>query len=283
MAGALFSFENFADSATLSSTTGIVASLPLSNLKDRRIALKARTTNILSGFNINADLLSPKKVRILGLIGANVTKSVDAGINVVVTASNTGFGVAPLILDESFFVNDRFPYGINPSLFAIINSGQGVTARYWELTYFWNTVGFNYYEAGRLWVGDGILLPDGVENDWSQTIKDPSTISRSRGQQVYADVKQRYRKLNFSLGSLSKKIVFGDPDVSPMPLHFQQMFLTAGVTGEVLVIPRCGNNSVDENQFINRTAAYGVFSEEHTVRKEPGDNYSVNLSIEECL
>lgn len=287
MAGALFSFDNYADSATITSTSSIEPALPLLNLKDRRIALKCRTVNKLTAFNIRVDFGAFKQIKLISLLGFNMTSTgfFLSSFSCSITASSTGFGVAPFSYNQpSVGIIDRPPIGMPVNFFHAVNGGAGATGRYWELNFTFGNFD-SYYQAGRLWMGDGILIPEGVDNEWAQTIRDPSEITRSRGQQVYANGKAKYRQTSVRLSPVTRDVMFGEvpPLAISMERNIQEMLFIAGRTGEVIVIPRIGDGSNVENQFVNRTGMYGVFSDEPTIRKLAGDNYSVDLSIEECL
>jgi len=288
MAGAFFSFLNKFDTATVTDQLGNISpSLPITNLKDRRLALKARTTTKF--FTIRVDFGIQKKIDVIGILSTNSKKTTydqqTLDLNSIsVKASNVSPGGTDVLNPiSSTIFTDNPPQWMPRNFFWPINiSGVvGKTARYWEISVTIDTTD-SYYEIGRIWMGEAIQW-EAVDAEWSLTIKDASTLIRSRGQQVYADVKQKYRKLNISVSSVSQKWMFGDVNNNPTNLDFQNMFFTSGITGEVLVLPRTGDDTTQSRQFMSRTGIYGVIAEEQTIRKIPGDNYSVDLSIEECL
>jgi len=293
MAGGIFSYTNLVDLATttLAAGTGVTyqASLPLSNLKDHRVSNKARTTNTTNHMKFTLDFGTSQQIKCIALMGMNFAQNFVAdtapALNAVVivagysNVSPTGFEVGTEVVQYS----DWSPRAIPPIVAYSPNNGAGFNVRYVNIETYWLLdTGVTYYEAGRLWVGNAIVLPGGVEEGWQQTIKDNSSIVRSRGGQIYSDIRARYRSLRIEASLLSQAQAIGD--YSNLQLNFQEMFLNAGNNSEVLVIPRSGaNSSFADNQLNSRLASYGVFTQEPVITNLPGNNYKVQMEIADSL
>jgi len=162
--------------------------------------------------------------------------------------------------------------------------------RYWEvfLTMDLGSL-FASAQAGRLWMGPAFSLVDslnsaGVDANWSIDHVDPSVVRRSRGQQVYVDEKPRYRVLNFSVSNIPRQLMFGD-NASPYLnawRSLQEIVLTAGVSREIITIPRDMTQVGGVRQFVNRTGIYGYLTGQPKAQHQGGDLYTMSFQVQEA-
>lgn len=291
--GAYFSYTNLADYATLSAFNlqTYVAALPLTNLQDHRLSKKARTAGSLAnGFSVGLDLTGgvfTVNTKIVALCGLNFIfnppRELSNTLSVTINFSNVSIGSTDIGQYTFSSVSDNTPQGMPANIFVVVNGNSGFTARYISINFNWSSGSITYMEAGRLWIGDAIVQPLSIEEGWQQTIKDLSTIQRSRGGQIYADIKQRYRNTKLEIKQVPRASIY--PLQGAPTLNFQEMFLNAGMSSEVIVIPRSntGFNQQDCLVFQNHTGIYGVFAQNPSIVNLPGDLYNLSMEFDESL
>lgn len=288
--GAYFSYKNYADTAALSAYNSQTyqAALPLANLQDHRLSKKARTTGTTHGFAVGIDLNAVRNTKVVALCGLNFSSNDPAyssnALVYTVTFSNTAIGSTDVgQFQETGYLENTFS-GMPPNVFIVPNGNAGFTARYLSVVATWSQSGGAYFEAGRLWVGDAIVLPGAVEEGWSQTIQDLSTIQRSRGGQIYADIRQRYRNTKIDVKSVPRQTIF--PLANSGYATFQEMFLNAGMSTEIVALLRSSlgtGTPEDDYSFMMHTGVYGVFSQKPSVTNSAGDNYNISMELDESL
>ncbi len=294
----LISHENYADVATLTSPDTIDSLNPLSNLKDPRLAKVARTSPLAtfpSQLRVRVDLgtsYTQRPVRVLAFLaiaqqwGAWGAGSIQAP-SLTYSLSNTGFGIATIGGGTIAFADRAFE-AIPKNFIHVFSSDQ--VGRYWEvfLTMDLGSL-FASAQAGRLWMGPAFSLVDslnsaGVDANWSIDHVDPSVVRRSRGQQVYVDEKPRYRVLNFSVSNIPRQLMFGD-NASPYLnawRSLQEIVLTAGVSREIITIPRDMTQVGGVRQFVNRTGIYGYLTGQPKAQHQGGDLYTMSFQVQEA-
>lgn len=304
---AWIAFENLADIMPLTSTTAFAATLPLTNLQDRRLAKVARRSTPGTSLVTRIDNQNPyggtpsaPHVRLVALLNLNWQRRPfydDFFMTAQCTwkASNVAFGntdvgtATPFLQDRS---NVDFPTNIIVPL-----RNPGVTpyiARFWEMTWSWTVdpvIGAGAAQAGRLWVGNYWDLTDslgqnGIDATWSIDHIDTSVVRRSRSQSVYVDENPRKRVLKVTVAGVSGARMFGS-DTAPNANDYrslQDIIVSAGQSREVIFCPRAMSASltVEDMQFYNRTVIYGTMVGSHTISKQAGDNYSISFQIEEA-
>lgn len=107
-------------------------------------------------------------------------------------------------------------------------------------------------QIGRVWAGP-VFAPTykTMRSDFTLDVIDDSVINRSMGQQVYADYKPRYRRLNVST-ILTETEAIGTEDGRTISL--EDISFEVGRAGEVIVLP-----SISSNQVMHKFGVYGHF------------------------
>jgi hypothetical protein len=299
-AGAYFSYKNYVDYSTLSAFNSqtYVAALPLTNLQDHRLSKRARTSGSLSNtFGVGIDMTAiptafglAVPVKVVALCGLNFANAdplpTQNTISFNINFSNVSIGATDVGTITTGTVIDNSPSGMPANLFVVVNGNTGFTCKYISITASWSNTS-TFYEAGRLWIGDAIVLPLAVEEGWTQTIKDLSIIQRSRGGQIYSDIRQRYRSTRIEVRNVQRPQVFAaSAGASAQLPTFQEMFLNMGVSTEGLIIPRSQLNTSfasDNYAFMNHTGIYGVFATQPTIINTSGDSYNISMEFDESL
>ena len=221
----LLCFPNLTDSATITSTTAWVSTLPLTNLQDRRLSKRARTDASTSAV-LTLDLGAAKSIWGVALAGHNL--SVTATIRVrgstassfATTEYDSGIVTAwPGITDHA--EADGF-VGFSP----IMTGAELANCRYWRIDVadVMNLDGF--LEFGRVFIGAGWKPERPPSFGWSLSYEDATVIESSLGGVEYFDERPQVRVLTTGLDYLT-------------PAEFQgqaMAMLRQGVAGELMMI-----------------------------------------------
>lgn len=112
----------------------------------------------------------------------------------------------------------------------------------------------NTWNLGRLWAGRAFQPTYKTQRrDYTMKTMDDSVITRTIGQQVYADYRPRYRQLHVAT-LLTEDEAIGTEDGETQNL--QDIGFEVGRAGEVIVLPSQANN-----QVIHKMGIYGHFLE----------------------
>lgn len=283
----LISYRNLADAALLSSSPAVDGAYPLDNMKGRQLAVGARWSSgaVVGGLAtvvVTVDLGAGVGLNLLqrplcfGALGVNCKRlpgGPDIQIGCTVEGSPNGVSWTPI---GSFTDSDRLeilPGGIvgyfPPSL----------NYRYYRLTFMWTTQDA-FAQIGRLWVGNGLLLPDGCDSGWSISPIDPGRLDLSYGGQAYADRRVIGRRLRMSFGTLTSDLAYGFGDTQTGAAGnnpcFQELQIVCGTTGELIMLPR-----LSTSHWIRRAGVYGHLADEFEIRHVAGPNYAVDLTMNE--
>lgn len=288
---------NYVDDAafTLTSTQSYETTMPLTNLKDRRLAKVARVTSGVT-MTLRLDLTaSPKPVRCIALLNMDLDLNKwwenASGGSMLWRADTTTPGGGNVV-DTGVSWVDRNTEAMPRNFIVVFDAA--VTARYWQITATMTGNESGRGQAGRFWMSDAWIFTDekglsGVDRGWSLTHVDPSIVRRSRGQQVYVDRKNRYRVLDLSLGRIPKELAFGSyvaPYTNDMR-SMQEIIMTAGVSDEVIVGPRLYpyDETLGYNPqvvFNGRTALYGTLTGAPKLVHSAADMYELRLQVQEA-
>ncbi len=241
MANIIVGFNNLANNCTLSGGSW-QGTLPLDNLKDRRLYKIARSTNDdAASTQFTVDFGSGKVVSLFSLVKHNFSESATARLRAsnVSDFSNivydSGFAsVWPLIATINLeWEDDNFWLGIPTQ--EQIDTFQGillwvfpiVTARYWKVEIVDESNPDDYLDLGRLFVSKDFSPSYNASYGLNFNIIDKSTVEESLGGVEHYDEKVRVRSVDFVLDNLLQDEAFG---------RWHRMMLGQGNTGEVLFI-----------------------------------------------
>lgn len=262
MSNIIMGFPNLADKCVLSGGSW-TSTLPLSNLQDRRISKKARSTNLLAAstkfqFSLDKDRIT----NLFAIIGHNLTTSAQFRV----TANTTNSFVSPAydsgwkdvwvdmadgIYGGLEWESDSFwSWKMDPEEAAYypglaFNYIENiVTYRYWQVEFLDTSNTAGYIEIGRLFCGNSFEPESNASFSWSLGYEDPSIVEEAYGGAEYYDKKARYRVSRFGLDYLN------DLEAMTTALAASRIL---GTTDEVLLIwDRSDNNNLMRQSFLGR-------------------------------
>ncbi|MFM2289335.1 MAG: hypothetical protein RL684_2478, partial [Pseudomonadota bacterium] len=255
--GALISYRNDGDTAGEVSGPEL-ENFPVSNLLTRQLSATWRTNRELKGGTpeIFVDLGEVKPVRVVALLATNRERPNSYGDDLVIFMSEDNVDWMPLAIGTA--ANDAAVPGLPRNIVALT---LGTDDAAWPMRYLriipqWETVNSEpYFEAGRLWIGDGLYLPEGVDGEWELGVHDRGRVQESAGLQVYVERRKQQRVLSLPISNLDTTQAFGFADADPAAANvpsMQDMFAHVGATGEIIAIPRA-----ESPLWIRRTGVYG--------------------------
>lgn len=222
----LLCYPNMIDDATLSSSTAWVSTLPLTNLQDRRLSVRARTNAVTSAV-ITIDLGAAQSIWGMALCGHNLSVTGTVRVrgstvsNFATTEYDSGTITAwPGITEQA--EADGF-VGYSP----VFAGAELAECRYWRIDVddVLNLDG--YLEIGRVFIGAGWVPQDPPAFGWSISYEDPTIVESSLGGCEYFDERPKYRVLQAGLNYLT-----------PAEFHGEAMslFRTLGTSGELMMV-----------------------------------------------
>ncbi len=241
MANIIVGFNNLANNCTLSGGSW-QGTLPLDNLKDRRLYKIARSTNDnTANTQFTVDFGGESLVKIFSLIKHNFSLEATARL----TASNdVGFGT--LLYDRGtssvWPVSDSLTLAWEENNWwsglptdEQINMFQGITlwvipnvmARYWKVEIVDTNNPDGFVDIGRLFVSKGFSPLVNASYGLNFSVIDKSEIEESLGGTEHYDEKAKVRAVDFNLDSLDQDEAFG---------LWYRLLLGQGNTGEVLFV-----------------------------------------------
>lgn len=232
--GAIISTQNWADDAgaTLSVITGTMTR-PISEAQKpwgRGLARGAYGgTSIVV---VRVDLGVARNIICLGAKGLNGTENdgvfrlsnVSAGGSELLDTSSEGDGM--------YYTDDwGLPFG--NALWWVAPS-SAIYARYVEMMLRSEVGTLSYLDLRRLWVGGGMIIPEGFDSGWSLDFVDSTKTDRSDTGGVFTLPGSRRRKLSATLTNRDESIVTASEASWPR--------ITIGGSAEVVIAPRANEN-----------------------------------------
>jgi hypothetical protein len=236
---------NRIDATTLTGGSWM-GSLPLSNIKDRRLSRLARSTNALAASTMfDLDLGAPRSVGVIALVAHNlsVTATVrvlgDDASDFATPVYDSGAvavwpaGVIPQSLleweDDNFWlgtVSQEALAGFKTPFIVLPASAQ--TLRYWRVSITDTSNPDGYVQIGRVYIGSA-WQPD-FDRSYGASLgyDDVSQVEESLSGEEFYDVRRKRRIHRFELGWLSQT------EALDRVLDMQRL---QGTTGEILIVP----------------------------------------------
>ncbi|HEX7048602.1 MAG TPA: discoidin domain-containing protein [Longimicrobiales bacterium] len=198
-----------------------VATMPVTNLIDDHRSSRWRSVGAGSA-QINFDLGSIMPIGVVGLFGLN-----HRAAQWRIQLSATGIGNGDVLDTGTIDANIKPGYAQT-----VYCPPEPLNARYGRITLTdASDPPIQAHEAGTLWVGDLYRTQRNFSYGDAPMWTDPSVISRSRGGQVYVDVRDPFRAYELEFRGLTREEAY------TVALEIDRV---AGVRGNVLVVPTPG-------------------------------------------
>jgi hypothetical protein len=258
---ALIAYRNLADSAIVTGPEN--AGFPLTNLATRQLSTKWRGPN--TGVEIVIDLLTDTTVRLVAMLSHNML--IGQTISVYSSPDGTSWTFVAQSVSTDLGVPD-----LPQNAFVVIDGG--VLTRYVKVSMAGAPLA--YLEAGRLWIGDALVIPYGANSDWGIKTRERGTVDESDGLEIYPSKKPNGRELRMSFSPTSIALAYGTQDgVTALNVpSFQDLHTYASAIGEVIAFPR------SSGIWPRRVGVYGRLTEDSLdIRHLAGPNYSTDVRV----
>jgi hypothetical protein len=294
MSGAVIAYKNLVDDLVVGSTFtadgGTFPDFPISNLQLRTLSKVCRLSTAGPPVaRLNLDLGKVRDVRIVALLAIGLGARALGGSDVLLSYSRDNstwysavFSIAndtgvPELPSGAVFVPTRPPTDVTPP--GGPAGTPGIVARYLRIQPNWSSGAASYREFGRLWVGDALVIPEGVEASWQEGAIDPGAVDVADGGQAYENPKTRLRTLQCSLPKMTSVEAYGFDESASSATDapcIQGLQMRCGSSGEVLVLPRSSNPL-----WIRRLGIHGRCAEVPAIRSLKGPYYATDFRLVE--
>ncbi len=248
-----------------------VPGFAISNLKTRQLSSVARyRSNDADPGNwcaLHFEVPSAKKANMVAIMGRDAPAYITA----------TGTLDSGSVPGSPVYIAGQQPALPQLAIYAIPPSFGDLTMV--VLEHLANVPAPDYLELSRIYVANAIVLPTGVEAQWSLGVDDPGTLDLSAGRQWYESTLPRTRRLSVLITGIDSTIAFGIADdatsepVSPVA-SFQDMQMAAGATGEVIVVPHTRSQV-----WVKRLGIYGHLERPPVIRHRAGPLFESELTV----
>lgn len=207
----------------------------------------------------------PRRLRLLGLLGlepfsGSITLSVQ---------DRSGPVIRPVL---SVRITGNSPQNLVIPLPASIEPD-----RRFKLT--WSSLDSQPFGLARLWLGEAIDLPDGVDAQWRMGFRDSGTLDQTDGQQVVPTAGIITSTVQVTLGAVDTETAWGFQDNGTTVTkadNLRAMQLEAGTTGEVIVVPRTGTAL-----WAQASTIYGHIDTPWEIEHVAGPNWRASFTLSE--
>lgn len=252
MAKAVLGWNNLAVLGVVSATSQQPA-LPATSLQQAHLAVKWRSTSLATQ-NIDLDNGSAKTMGLIGLFGSNLTSAATWTITMGTTQGASGVYSSGSIAAS-----------------VVAGYGQAIHLLPADLSARWCRIALvdaanpdGFMEAGALFVGPSFRPQRNFSYGRALGFVDPSVRSKSKGGQLYSDLRDRYRAQEFEFEGLTEAELFNEA---------LEMDRQRGVADSILFCPD------DAGTFRTRTAIWGTIADAtpgvHTALPVYGKRYRI--------
>lgn len=234
MANGAIGYINRVMTATLVASSQ-QASLPATNLQSPHMAIKWRSATH-TGVTLDVDAGSSVPWRAIGLFASNFTPTATWTIALGATQGSSG-------VYSSGSINQNQVAGYGQAIHVL---SAPLSARWLRLTLGDAALsGLGYFEIGGIFAGP--LFQPARNFQYGRTAGwiDPSIKSRSKGGQIFADIKPKFRVQDFQFAYLSEQEAFDAEDIDQ----------AAGTVNNVLFIPD------PAGAFLTRDCIFGTIED----------------------
>lgn len=161
------------------------------------------------------------------------------------------------------------------------SDGTGMTYTSYLIEFRDNSSSNRSVKIGRIWIGNAVELPDGVDADWTFGVAEAGSVAVSRGGQAYANRAQVVKTLSVNLSgeALDARQAFGiGVTTTPEGQRHASDWLsdaaiTCGEQGNIIVVPRTSGD------WPMRTGIYGRLTNPIQIEHVAGDYYRSSIDV----
>lgn len=211
---------------------------------------------------------------LFGVLGTNGVVSGVPACTMTVSRSNSPAGPWTVVAAPGFVDNSMLPLPAG----VVSSASAPASMRYYKFAVTVRTAS-PYVDIGRLWMGDSIILPNGVDGNWSVGFIDSGTLDSSKGKQVRESLGVRLRAVRVSLSGVETPESFGfieGDSFAGNVSSLQGLQLDAGCTGEVIMIPR-----ELPRIWTARLGVYGHISQPWEIQHLDGPKFHAEFTVVE--
>ena len=248
MANLIIGYPNRIDSATLSGGSW-EASLPLNNLKDRRLAKVARSVDALAASTkFDIDLTTDRAIKLICLVKNNLSLDATYRIygstvsNFATTVYDSGssevwqaiYNTTDLEWEDDNYWDGKptAEYLADLSTTSTLNLihilNQPIAARYWRVEITDTTNADGYVEIGRVFIASQWQVTNNILYGASLGYETNTQVETSLDDTEYFDIRRAYRNFQFELESY---------DYNEGHAKLLDMSRKVGINEEVFVVP----------------------------------------------
>ena len=218
---------------------------------------------------------APGVARVLALVGVGISEA-QYGESISVHARNTADESWTLLHTWSLGTETLGGRSLPPMMVAAVPDGIAESAQFRITT---DAAKEYPLTIARVWVGDAVVLDDGIDSGWTMGFADSGSIDATAGQQWVESAGVRTRVLTIPLeGGRDTETVWGfseDGIADGRPsLHALQF--EAGTTGEVLAVARMATAS-----WIRHSAVYGHIDQPWAIGHKAGTYWGSTIKVVE--
>lgn len=247
---------------TLNDLTAVSTSLGAANVLDTRVKKLFRATTSTTP-QIQVDLGSSVASQVFAVLGHNLTGQSPAATVRIMLGTSSG---ASDVYDSGALSIFEVPYTGFPKHFIHVASSE-YTARYLTVE-FGNAPAT--LEVGGVWASRA--WQTAMQPTYRLQTVDMTETDRSRGGQVYGQVRNKYRRYELRVNQLDYPKTFSDE------LNAQRMLIEAGTGKPIILLPK-----TDTSEHIHRLGLYGHISGGGEIQHREQDNYEMSLTVSEAL
>ncbi len=286
MKNVTFGYGNKIDIATLTAGSW-QATLPLANIKNKRLSKLARSTNAAnSSTKFVIDFGSAQPIQCIALILHNI--SVSGTVQIKGNSTNVftsplydsgviqvyPSGVIPTDLleweEDNFWLgtlSQQALAGYRSPFFKLLSTPQ--TLQYWQIEIFDSGNSDGYVQIGRVFVGKAFTPAKNISYGHTLGDIDDSVFETSLSGEEFADIRTTYRTHKFELSLLSKTEAYS---------NILDMQRTSGIVKEIFLI---GDN--DDTENLNRRSFLGRFKNLNPISQKTQSIYSCQFEVKEII
>ena len=235
--GALISYSNLADSATMTNSSDGSEVLDDTNVQVRQVGKVFRqtlaTASPLESVMLDFDLGSAKDISYCGIFGHNISAGTYAVyLGTSLSASDVASASGTLWQGVSDDQQQQH-----------VLMGATYSARYVRVIL--TPTGGQDVDVGRVWIDDPFTPKVGAE--YEVTIQDNSASQQTIGQSVYTYERKRYRSARLIFNNLTEQEALGSSSDTTIK-SAAHMDSTVGTSSQIVVIPETTGGDASQVQ-----------------------------------